>query len=333
MKLDTLKNLIEEEYEIKVRKLEKVKNTYKVYGEEGEFCLKVVKYDVPHFKFILQGIKHLEGRGFEGVLNIIETKNKKRFISFDNRNGFLTKWIEASESNFDDIEMVEKISSKISEMHLKSRGFILSKDVRPRIYFGSWIKIFETRRDELFDFKIRIERKAYKNDFDKLFLEHFDKEINRANKSIENLKESDYKKIMRSEARKLGFCHHDLASHNILIDKENKINFIDFDYCILDSGLHDLASFIWRVNKFNDNHLKEKVEKIIKGYEKNIEIIDNEKRIMRDFLSFPQEFWQIGLQVYWEMQPWGEEFMIRKLERYFKSLENKEEVIGWIGGQ
>lgn len=29
---------------------------------------------------------------------------------------------------------------------------------------------------------------------------------------------------------------------------------------------------------------------------------------MREFIRFPQAFWQIGLQVYWEQQPWGEEF-------------------------
>ena len=38
------------------------------------------------------------------------------------------------------------------------------------------------------------------------------------------------------------FCHHDFAHHNLLIDKQGEINVIDFDYCILDSHIHDLAS-------------------------------------------------------------------------------------------
>ncbi|MGL4849241.1 MAG: CotS family spore coat protein [Clostridium sp.] len=328
MNLETLKNLIEKKYELEVKTLEKVKNTYKINGDDG-FCLKVVGHDLPHFKFIIKGIKHLEQKGFDGILNIIETRDKKDFISFENKNCFLTKWIRAKESNFDDIEMIEKISTKISEMHLKSRGFILGEDTRPRIYWGSWIKVFQTRRDEMFDFKLRIERKAYKSDFDKMFLENFNKEIERANKSIERLKKSSYIEIMRKDAKGLGFCHHDLANHNILIG-EDGIKFIDFDYCILDSGIHDLASFIWRVNKFNENPSRKKIDSILEGYQKNIDINAKEKDVMREFLSFPQEFWQIGLQVYWEMRPWGEDFMLKKLEKYFSTLEMKKEIISLI---
>lgn len=45
------------------------------------------------------------------------------------------------------------------------------------------------------------------------------------------------------------FCHHDYANHNILIDSENQIYIIDFDYCMLDTKLHDLASILIRVMK------------------------------------------------------------------------------------
>ena len=48
---------------------------------------------------------------------------------------------------------------------------------------------------------------------------------------------------------------------------------------------------------------------------------------MREFIRFPQAFWQIGLQVYWEQQPWGEEFFLNKLQRYLEDCDEREEFI------
>ena len=48
---------------------------------------------------------------------------------------------------------------------------------------------------------------------------------------------------------------------------------------------------------------------------------------MKEFIRFPQEFWQIGLQVYWEQQPWGEEFFIKKLNKYLNSIEDRTRFI------
>ena len=54
---------------------------------------------------------------------------------------------------------------------------------------------------------------------------------------------------MEKEVLKRSFCHHDYAHHNILVDTNKKINIIDFDYCMLDSHLHDLCSLLIRTMK------------------------------------------------------------------------------------
>jgi hypothetical protein len=44
-------------------------------------------------------------------------------------------------------------------------------------------------------------------------------------------------------------------------------------------------------------------------------------------MEFPQDFWQIGIQYYWENQPWGEEFFIKKLEKILEDREDKQNFI------
>jgi len=140
------------------------------------------------------------------------------------------------------------------------------------------------------------------------------------------LQRNNYVKIMEREVFKRSFCHHDYAHHNILIDDNKNINIIDFDYCILDSHLHDLCSLLIR-NMKDGKWEKEKCDLILDAYSGNMEVKKDEIPIIREFIRFPQTFWQIGLQVYWEQQPWGEDFFVSKLEKYLDDRTEREAFI------
>ena len=109
----------------------------------------------------------------------------------------------------------------------------------------------------------------------------------------------------------------------IIIDKDQQINIIDFDYCILDTHIHDLASLLIRAMK--DGKWSDKTgDLIINSYQETLEVTDEELKIMKYFIMFPQSFWQIGLQYYWEQQPWNEEVFINKIIRYLEDVEYRE---------
>ena len=61
MDIENLKNSIESNYDIKIKSLEKVKNSYKVESKNKNYAIKIIKYDFGHFYFILSAIKHLQG--------------------------------------------------------------------------------------------------------------------------------------------------------------------------------------------------------------------------------------------------------------------------------
>lgn len=321
-----VKNIIENNYLLKVVTVEKVKNTFKIKSENGDYCIKIIKYDFAHFKFILAAINHLQKREFKKIPKIIKTKDNSDFIKIRDNYAYLTKWINSRVSNYDDKEELAKVSEKLGEFHKCSEGFIINKDMNPRIGWFSWINVLETRCNEILDFKNRIDQKAYKSNFDKIYLEAMNSELQRGKRAIEDLKTDRYINIMEKEVMKLGFCHHDFAHHNVLIDTNEEINIIDFDYCILDTHLHDLSSLMIRVMK-NGNWNCEDANLIIKNYSKSNNVYDEELNLMKSFIRFPQEFWQRGLQYYWEQQPWGEEFIESKILKYLEDVEKKEEFI------
>jgi len=48
---------------------------------------------------------------------------------------------------------------------------------------------------------------------------------------------------------------------------------------------------------------------------------------MAAFMEFPQDYWQVGIQYYWEMQNWEEKVFVNKLKKIKEDLEDKEDFI------
>lgn len=326
MDREKVKKSIESNYNIQIQSIEKVKNSYRLETENGNYAIKIIKYDFQHFYFVLSAIKHLQKNNFNKIPNILINNDGLDYIKLENKYAYLTQWIPSRVSNYNNPIELATVSEKLGELHNCSLGFNINKSMRPRIGWYSWIKVFETRCNEILDFKNRIYQKAYKSEFDCIYLENIEKEIKRAKIAIEGLKNSKYIKLMDKEVMKRGFCHHDFAHHNVLVDENGDFNIIDFDYCILDSHLHDVSSLLIRSMK-DAKWSTEKANLILNSYCKSNNIYIEELNLIEEFIRFPQVFWQIGIQYYWEQQPWGEEFFIEKINKYLEDVDYREEFL------
>lgn len=326
MDINQVKSTVEKQFKLHVNAIEKVKNVYKLSTDKGTLCLKVIKYEFPHFLFIISAIKYLNEKGFKKIPPIIKTKDNFDYIKLIDNYAYLTPWINARLCNYDNPLDVKIAALKLSELHKASEGFEVTREMKPRIGWLKWIQTYKTRRDEILDFKNRIEKKDRKSKFDEVYLSIMEEELKRADKSIQDLIKSDYILEMKTQIKKKGFCHHDFANHNILIDSENNVNIIDFDYCILDTYLHDLSSLLIRRMKYGKWDNKNATE-IIDTYNSINEVKSNSIEIIKAFMEFPQDYWQRGIQYYWENKDWGEEFFLKKLEKYIEDREQKQEFL------
>ncbi|MBQ6820574.1 MAG: CotS family spore coat protein [Clostridium sp.] len=326
MEFSYIKNEIQEKYLLEVETIEKIKNSYKIKTNNGDYGIKVIKYEYKHFYFIFSAIRHLKKRGFFNIPEIIKTKDNLEYIRLGDKYAYLNKWIDSRNCNYKDNKELKLATELLGKLHKSSEGFILNNNMKPRIAWFSWIKVFETRCEEILDFRKRIYQKAYKSQFDEIYLSMVEEELERGKKAIDEIKNNKYYEIMNKEVLKLGFCHHDYAHHNVLINNYGEINIIDFDYCILDTHLHDLASLLIRVMK-EGGWSKDKADFIFNSYSNTHSLYSDEIRLIKGFIRFPQGFWQIGLQYYWEQQPWGEEFLVRKLKKYLADRENREKFL------
>ena len=75
--------------------------------------------------------------------------------------------------------------------------------------------------------------------------------------------------------------------------------------------------------KWNLNNAKD----ILRVYDHIYAILPEELEVMAAFIEFPQAYWQLGIQYYWEHQPWEEEFFLKKLNRIRLDREERQEFV------
>ena len=80
MDINEIKDIVEENYGINIKSISKVKNSYNVKADEGEYCIKNIKYDFPHFNFIISAIEHLQKRKFKTIPEILPNKDGNKYI-------------------------------------------------------------------------------------------------------------------------------------------------------------------------------------------------------------------------------------------------------------
>lgn len=326
MGFDDVKKIVEENYNIQVEEIEKVKNVYKIFCYGNVYSLKVIKYNLKHFIFIISAMQHLQNKNFKGIIPFIKTVQDEIYINFYDKFAYLTPWIDGRCANYDNLVDIILATETLANLHLCSKDFIMTEAMMPRVGWFKWIDTYNTRKNEILDFKSKINRKDKLSEFDNIYLSVMEEELERASRSVGNLLASDYIEVMEKQVTSRGFCHHDYAHHNVLINKDNEANIIDFDYCILDTHLHDVSSLMIRKMKNGKWNVKDATF-ILSLYSKSNGIHLNEIPIMAAFMEFPQEYWQIGIQYYWEKQPYGEEFFVNKLKKIIDDRADRQEFI------
>lgn len=321
-----LENILFERYGICPKSIEKIKNVFKIYDGNEFFILKTVNETQDRFLFILEVFKHLNKNGYNQIPALIKTKDGDPYISLDDKNAYLTKFAHGRLCNYFNPLDLKIATENLAKIHLASRGFSSEYDFISNINnWFQWIPSFISKVEQIKRFKELILSRDNKSEFEKLYLENVDKAINIGTETYNNLISSKYINIMIEHIKFREFCHHDYANHNILINSDEAIT-IDFDYCILDTHLHDLSSLILRCMKHGFWDLSKAYE-IINIYSRLIKISHDELVVMCNFLAFPQAFWQVGLQYFYEKQPWKETVFIKRLTRFLDDLDEKNDFI------
>lgn len=297
---------------LKVKQIIPVRSVYRIVTDKGFFCLKKLRFPMEDMGFIFDAVEHLREKGFRNAFSIVKQKNGDSFLSFEGEQYFLTEWIDGRECDFLNPMDLDAAIEVLASLHKAAEGYAPATCPTDRCYYGKWPENFNRRIDEMKLIRKQVLAKPEKSDIDKIYLDYVDMCINDGEEALLLLDKTDYKRLSEDAARKGSFIHHDFAHHNILHTFDGRTYVVDFDYCIMDIGVHDLGSLIIR-NIKRSNWDVDKALEIIEGYDRRKPISSEELRVLAPFFLFPQDFWMISRQYYIERKDWDEEDYVDKM--------------------
>lgn len=281
------------------------RSIYRLRTDKGDFVLKPVSYPPEEFAFIAEACAHWLKAGCRVAAVIPTVDGAWTLEAADRGDGrfFLMPYLSGTAVDFRQEEQVLRIAEPLADLHRQGAGFQCRR-YPDRCKIGRFPTIVEQKVADLRRWRRHLRQISQKCYFDFLYEGQIGEALAEAEEVARRLE--IYYAPLAEEYRKRGcLCHHDLANHNILLDPRvesprTTVAFVDFDYCISDVFVHDLASILWRLGKSN-TYQPSLALAFLRRYRKFLPLGEGERRLLRDYLCFPQEIWQMGLAFYEEV--------------------------------
>ena len=285
------------EYAIEGGLLEKYKKIYRLHSKRGTFALKEMKYPQEEFAFIAGAMAHVQQNGFRQTNSFLPTRKGDLCLVVNGRRWTLSPWLKGREASYTRKEDCLLAADTLAQLHTASCHY-KPYYFKGRVKWGELPQNFARKIRQLQEWELLA--KEQKDFFADLYRANLTQNLQLAKKAYALLFEKDaYRKLNAEEEQKSGFCHHDYAPHNIMIDENHSAYVIDFDYCISDTSCHDFASFlqrILRVNAWRTNFAKAAYPIYTEGKP----LPPGNGSVLAALLLFPQNYWQIAFTYYVE---------------------------------
>ncbi len=305
----------------------KVRAVYMCNTKTGVRSLKESSLPKDRLLFQYYAKEHLHKNGFHNTDRFeINKVTNLPYYEEDNKVYIMTYWISGRECELENPIEMELAVRTLANLHIASMGFVMPDGAKTKDDLGKIPEMYQKRRSELVRFKNKIERQVTKNDFDKGFISNIKEFIQKADEAILTLQKSKYYELVNATRRDNSFCHHDYAFHNIIINDDNEVSVIDFDYSCYEIRVYDLANIIKR-------HMRkcfwdiEEAKKIVEIYHSVNRLNREELMVLKAILTFPQKFWRIVNRYYNSKRNWENGTFLSKLQNEIEQKDSHTEFI------
>ena len=166
-----------------------------------------------------------------------------------------------------------------------------------------------------------VRKKHHKSDFDLIYIKSMEFYKEMGKEAFNTLESSNYLELCEIAEKDKSLCHHDFTYHNIIIDKNNDVNVIDFDYCKREIRVFDISNFITKVLKRVEWNF-EYAKSIIESYNNISPLREDEYKVLYAYLQFPQRYWRLANRYYYNEVNWGQNTFAKKLQNIIDEKEN-----------
>ena len=292
---------------------------------KGErYVLKLLPYPVAECRFITDAMDYLGHSGFHNYNEIIPTAAGRPCGEFRGYRTLLTKELKGRVPSYKKKDDLRAVAVCLGELHNAATGFFPIHRFDPRNRWGTWLDTMTQSRAELAELKEYASSKESKTDFDRAYLEHCEGFIDEIEEAITGLMPF-YPRFCDEKHRLGGFCHHDPAYHNFLIDHKGRAGVFDFDYVIADSAAHDAAALVLKTAKANHWDITA-AHTALRAYFEVAPMTQEERKLIYWLMRYPYDFHHAAFARYRENNE--QRRIEKKLFRQIRDGERRETFLG-----
>ncbi|MBP2032356.1 spore coat-associated protein S [Clostridium algifaecis] len=317
---------IERQFGIKIESIKPNRGVYFLKTNKGLKCLKKINYGTQKLLFVYGAKEHLIKNGFPRLDRYSLNINGAPYALVNEDIYTLSQWIPGRECDFKDDLDIKNAAKCLASLHKSSKGYEPPENSKLKTDLGRWHHLMEKRVRSFDKMRDMSRKKNNKGKFDMNYITKVGFYKDFGNRAIKVLQNSKYNELCASTEEEMSFCHHDFTYHNIIIDDDNNVNVIDFDYCKREIRVYDISTFMIKVLKrvnWDINYAK----LIIDSYNEVSELKEEEYMVLFAFLLFPQRFWRLANRYYYNEVNWPLNTFSNKLEQLISEQEKYVEFI------
>lgn len=311
---------IERQFGIKIESIKPNRGVYYVKTDKGLKCLKKINYGIQKLLFVYGAKEHLISNGFTAVDRYCLNIEGLPYALVNEDIYTLSEWIEGRECDFQNTEDLVAAAVNLAKLHAASRGYEPPENSKLKSDLGRWPHLMDKRIKSFEKMKDMARKKSMKTPFDLNYVKTVQFYKDMGKRAMLVLEDSQYMDICAITENEKIFCHHDYTYHNIIIDQENKVNVIDFDYCKREVRTYDLSNFMIKVLK-RVNWNIEYAKIILDAYNSVNPLLEGEYRVLFAFLVFPQRFWRLSNRYYYNEVNWAQNTFNKKIDELINEQE------------
>lgn len=312
---------IERQFDIKIEVIKANKGVYYLKTNKGERCLKKINYGPQKLLFVYGAKEHLIKNGFENVDRYFLNIDGEPYALVNEDLYTLSEWLDGRECDFHNIEEVKLAAKNLAMLHEASKGYDPPENSKLKSDLGRWPHLMAKRIKSLDKMRDMIRKKSNKSSFDMLYLKSMEFYKEMGKKALATLEESAYYELCAIAEKDKSLCHHDYTYHNIILNNQNDVHVIDFDYCKREVRTFDISNFMIKVLKRVDWDIQFAKE-ILESYDAVSKLDREEYKVLYAYLQFPQRYWRLANRYYYNEVNWGQNTFAGKLESIINEKEN-----------
>lgn len=238
--------------------------------------------------------EQLRKNGFNNISRFYRALDGEPFYRYDGVLYLLEDVMPQDTLEEDKAETFIRGADTLGQMHKAARG---CKSDFARWETDRLPKLYAKRQRELAKVRRRADKRGSYDAIDLLLLQYYDQYMAQAAEAEALLAEGSYESAIEKTKEAGGFCHNAYKGEALRLDGKGRIYIGNFDKCIAELPLADLADYLRRYLKKTDGE-EAGVHAILESYGRHCPLSKKDLILLQGMLVYPEKFLRLVNEYY-----------------------------------